>query len=179
MLSILPLTEDTILRPTNSRILQGLWRLYSTMVRLMIIWALKTLQEYGSSMTDQSRNAGNMDAMGGSFPRSVIFYDIREKSQERHRSQIVQSAVQNLQEPLHVMVCAAITFSLELLLTELRSYCARQMQTQRKWFLTSRTTSKPLVYTYGIFHSGRKKLATNSICIYPSVTKPHEQAHLP
>lgn len=146
MLSILPLTEqDTILQPTNSRILLGHWGLYSTMVHLMIIWAPRMLPVYGSSMTDQNRNVGNMVAMGGSFPRLVTFYDTREKSQERHRSRTVRNAVQSSQEPLLVMVSAAITFTPELLLTKPRSHRARQMQKKRSRFFTSRTTSEPLI----------------------------------
>jgi hypothetical protein len=126
MLSTLLHTEEvTILQPTNSRTLLEHWALFSNMVPLMINWALRMLPVYGSSMTDQNRNVGNTVAMGGSFPRLVTFYDTREKSQERHRSRTVRNAVQSSQEPLPVMVSAASAFTLELLLTKLRSHCAR------------------------------------------------------
>lgn len=158
-LSIIPLMKDTILQATNRRMLLGLWRLYSTTVRLMIIWAMNmTLQVYELSTTDQSRNVSNTVATGGNSLHSVTCYDIREKSLERRRSPTVQSAVRSLQEQLHGMVHTALTLRLDLSLTDLRSYSARQMQKERKRFLTIITTSKSLVSYIRLLHLGPSNL---------------------
>jgi hypothetical protein len=161
-LSILLLMEDTILQATNSSILLGLWRLYSTMVRLMIIWAMSmTLQVYELSTTDQSRNVSNTVATGGNSLHSVTFYDTREKNRGRRRNPTVQSAVRSLQEQLHGMVHTALTLNLSLSLTDLRSYPARQMQKERKWFLTIITTSKSLVSYIRLLSFGTLKPTSN------------------